>query len=434
LKKSFITTLRLVYFEHLSMKNKAHKRKRKNGLDDPNDDSDADEVDSKSNNLQAILQGASVQSLKKKRKKPTKSEPSQVSLKTIEASEFLDQTDFQKYFWAEDQNNRYPIDEEMKSLRKSIGVNVKGAFVELCPPPVLSMDECEALTHFKEIFTSKSFARPTPVQMQCWSAILSGLNVLGIAPTGSGKTYAYGLPMIPHISAQMPQSNSLKRTCKASPIALVLVPTRELAIQVSAAFKPFKKYGKIQSVAIYGGVNKEVQSEELESNGFTHIIVATPGRLLDTIASGIISLKQVTYFVLDEADRMLAMGFQEQLDMISKQIRPDRQAVLFSATFPGKLRDVATSYIGEAITIRCSTMELVMNNSHEEYLRKKQEKKQNSDSVKATADLSEKAVPIEKDVCEMSAATSAADNKASSLTISDNVVQVGFPFPSIALF
>jgi len=184
---------------------------------------------------------------------------------------------------------------------------------------------------------------------------------LCIAPTGSGKTYGYSLPMIPHISAQLVK---MKHASVPAPIALVLVPTRELALQVSAALKPFKKVCDIRSAPIYGGQDRDIQLQHLTQFGYTHIIIATPGRLLDLVATKQVSLSRVSYLVLDEADRMLSLGFEKQLDLISSQIRPDRQSSLFSATFPGRLREAAERWICNAVVIRVSTMELHDNNRH----------------------------------------------------------------------
>ncbi|CAE7564400.1 DBP10 [Symbiodinium microadriaticum] len=179
--------------------------------------------------------------------------------------------------------------------------------------------------------------------MQSWPAILAGCNVLGIAPTGSGKTLAFCLPMIPHLQHQMP---SLKRPTVASPTCLVVVPTRELAIQVAAVVKKFRSSTGITSIAIYGGSDRDQQLETLSDCPHMHVVVATPGRLIDLVATNSLSLDRVTYLVIDEADRMLALGFEEQLTVIGSYIRPDRQALLFTATFPGKLRDVSARWMG----------------------------------------------------------------------------------------
>jgi superfamily II DNA/RNA helicase len=143
-----------------------------------------------------------------------------------------------------------------------------------------------------------------------------------------------------------------------SPIALILVPTRELAIQVDKSFHIFWRLFHIKSVALYGGTDKDAQIDSMRTEGGMHCAVATPGRLIDLVKGKSLSLARVSYMVLDEADRMLALGFFEQLDYISRQIRPDRQAILFSATFPGKLREAAYSWVRDAVSVRCNSIEV----------------------------------------------------------------------------
>ena len=289
--------------------------------------------------------------------------------------------EFAKNFWS-GAVAEAPPSEELKALRKSLNVNVKGA-LQCCPPPIHTIT-CNGLpVSFKTVFDRVQYQSPTAIQKQAWPAILAGSNVLGIAPTGSGKTFAFGLPMIPHI---LDQPNVLKNKTKPSPVCLVLVPTRELAVQVTQTLKPLKSLFKIRSLAVYGGVDRHLQVENLSATAL-HILVATPGRLLDLKTSGEISLDCVTYLVIDEADRMLAMGFEEQLNAVSQFVRPDRQTLLFSATFPGKLREVSTKWLTttqanttlaskatESVIIRVNTLEF--SNVKETPSEKKNEAKQ----------------------------------------------------------
>ena len=262
-----------------------------------------------------------------------------------------------------------PPSDGLKEIRKLIGVNVRGCLYQ-CPPPSTTLDAPELPQEFRAVCKAMKIHSPSNVQQQCWPAILCGANVLGISPTGSGKTLAYGLPIVPHIQATIAaarpsRGNNLMRaqqqgirTAKPEPQALVLVPTRELAVQVTKAFKTFQKLYSLRSVAVYGGKDREQQLEELRASGGAHIVVATPGRLLDLLVAKQLTLAKVTYMVIDEADRMLQMGFFEQLQLISRQVRPDRQGLMFSATFPGKLREVCEDWIGEAVSIRCNTFEM----------------------------------------------------------------------------
>eukprot|EP01041_Mallomonas_annulata_P008689 gene8689-17948_t len=309
-----------------------HKKKRKNGLDSDSDgDNDGPGYLPTPAQMAAVALGQNVISLKKKKRKSESSSNSQVSLHPdqIPLPNFSRCKAFKKNFWT-GAPGEDPVSDELKILRKTFGILPKGP-LELCPPPVTEITSPGVPTSFAEVFSILNIQTPSPVQMQCWPAILVGANVLCIAPTGSGKTLAYSLPMIPHISAQI-QANINITPPIPSPYALVLVPTRELAIQVAAVLKPLKRLSSIRSLAIYGGQDKEIQLQNLTSFGHTHIIVATPGRLLDLIATKKITLTQVSYLVLDEADRMLSLGFEQWLD--------------------------------ESVVIRISTVELDHNNHH----------------------------------------------------------------------
>lgn len=286
-------------------------------------------------------------------------------------TDFDDADPFEKCFWKGPGGEENPS-EELKAARKDIGVLVKGNLSQ-CPPPVTQLQDDHLPKSFTKICSSLNITKPSIVQKQCWPAILNGANVLGIAPTGSGKTLAYCLPMIPHLEAQILEQQKVHSKRKFTPnakllqpMALVLVPTRELAIQVVSVLKPVKRLCGLTSGAVYGGVDKNEQIQKLKLSCGTdslHILVATPGRLEDflyTASAGNslqIDVSRVTYLVLDEADRMLTMGFQDQLNAISRCIRPDRQTVLFSATFPGRLRDAAQGWVKDAVIVRCNAME-----------------------------------------------------------------------------
>ena len=249
------------------------------------------------------------------------------------------------------------VSEQLKQVRKSLGVLVKGQ-TALCPPPVDNIDDPHLPEIFSKFFALKGIEQPTVVQKQCWPALLAGANVLGIAPTGSGKTLAYALPAIHHINSQPINKLSSNRV---QPNVLILVPTRELAIQVQAVLKGFKGIAKVSAGLLYGGQDKEQQVDSLRSAGNSlKVLVATPGRLVDLLGSRDqpLDLTKVSYQVIDEADRMLSLGFAEQLDAIAKQLRPGRQVVLFSATFPGRLRELSEQWAPESVIVRCNTMEV----------------------------------------------------------------------------
>ena len=242
----------------------------------------------------------------------------------------------------------------LKATRKALAVVVKGD----CPPPIASAADPHLPPYFAAFFAEAGFDAPSQVQRQCWPAALTGADVLGIAPTGSGKTVAFLLPAVPHIQAQLSQHGPL--LASEGPISLVLVPTRELAQQVAAVAKQFRKGCGLRTLALYGGgrEGKDAQLEALYS--VHHLLVATPGRLVELLITQAVTLDRVTLLTIDEADRMLELGFEEQLNAIAEAIRPDRQTLLFSATFPGKLRAAAARWLGgeRTVSIRCNTLKL----------------------------------------------------------------------------
>ena len=179
---------------------------------------------------------------------------------------------------------------------------------------------------------------------------MAGRDVIGIAKTGSGKTLAFVLPMLRHILDQPPLGPN-----ETGPIGLVLAPARELAYQIHVVCKGLCKHLGLKSTAVYGGAGVAEQIGDLKRG--THILCATPGRLIDilTMQSGkLISLQRVSMVCLDEADRAFDMGFEPQLSAILSAVRPDRQTVLFSATFPKSVRAVAKAWLHDRAACRHS--------------------------------------------------------------------------------
>ena len=178
------------------------------------------------------------------------------------------------------------------------------------------------------------FKEPSPIQAQSWPMALSGRDVVAIAQTGSGKTISFALPAMLHINAQPLLSPG------DGPIALILAPTRELAVQIQQECTKFGSNSRIRNTAIYGGAPKGPQIRDLQRG--VEIVIATPGRLIDMLETQKTNLRRVTYLVLDEADRMLDMGFEPQIRKIIGQIRPDRQTLMFSATWPKDVQRLAS--------------------------------------------------------------------------------------------
>jgi len=183
------------------------------------------------------------------------------------------------------------------------------------------------------------YTTPTEIQAQAIPLILQGKDIIGHSQTGSGKTAAFGLPML----AQIRQGNGIQ--------ALILTPTRELCVQVSDALKGFSKYLHLRIVPVFGGVGLGPQIHATKS---ADIIVATPGRLMDLMQRGL-RLSTVKYLVLDEADRMLDMGFIRDIEKILQHVPRQRQTLLFSATLDPKLRAIVHKYMNHPVSVQAKT-------------------------------------------------------------------------------
>ncbi|KAF2078230.1 hypothetical protein CYY_000421 [Polysphondylium violaceum] len=277
-----------------------------------------------------------------------------------------------KKFWRDTQKNL--TEEDHRNLRIKIKAKVdKSLDSQVVPRPIMSFDDPDLPASMKKylaFLTNKypDITRPTPVQSQCWPSILSGEDILSIAQTGSGKTLGYLLPCIPNIIAQLnirkegrlkkleeqKKNPSILKKSNQGPVVLIIVPTRELAKQVESSCKPLKSKFNIHSIAIYGGVDAQEQKEILGQE-HNEIIIATPGRLVDLIQRSkevVGLLGGVSMLIFDEADRMLQLGFGDQLQKISEQIRPDRQTLMFSATFPHAMQEASTKWLKAPLKIR----------------------------------------------------------------------------------
>jgi superfamily II DNA/RNA helicase len=184
---------------------------------------------------------------------------------------------------------------------------------------------------------ARSIHQPFSIQALTLPDALQGLDVLVRSPTGSGKTLAFALPIVERTEALDPR-----------PSALVLVPTRELAAQVTAEFQPLAKARGLSVAAAYGGIPIRSQANRIKD---AHILVATPGRLEDLASRRLVDLSQVRSFVLDEADRMLDMGFQPQVDKLVRRLPRNRQTMFFSATLDGEVGELARAYTNSASRI-----------------------------------------------------------------------------------
>jgi ATP-dependent RNA helicase RhlE len=192
----------------------------------------------------------------------------------------------------------------------------------------------------------QGYTEPTPIQAQAIPVVLSGRDLLGAAQTGTGKTAGFALPILQRLAAQANAGTSPAR----HPVrVLILVPTRELAAQVQESVRTYGKYLKLRSTVIFGGVGFNPQADALRRG--VDMVVATPGRLLDHVQQRTIDLRQVEILVLDEADRMLDMGFIPAIRRILALLPAKRQNLLFSATFPDEIRKLAGSFMHDPATV-----------------------------------------------------------------------------------
>ena len=201
----------------------------------------------------------------------------------------------------------------------------------------------------------EGYTIPTPIQIQAIPIVLQGTDLIGCAQTGTGKTAAFAVPILQLLS----QNKSFDRKKKIR--SLIVTPTRELAIQIEESFKAYGRYTGLTCTVVFGGVNQNPQTNSLR-NG-VDILVATPGRLLDLMNQGYISLKDIEIFVLDEADRMLDMGFIHDVRRLISALPQKRQSLFFSATMPPEIVRLAGSIVYKPVKIEvtpsASTVDIV---------------------------------------------------------------------------
>src|ERR687887_2010867 len=218
-----------------------------------------------------------------------------------------------------------------------------------------TFEELGLSAQLTKALAENGFKAPFPIQETAIPLILEGKDVVGQAHTGTGKTAAFGLPILQRIKANGPVQ------------ALILAPTRELAVQVTTEINRFARYTGVKTVAIYGGQSINVQLDRLKHG--VQIVVATPGRLIDHIKQGSIILDDVKFVVLDEADRMLDMGFIDDIKFILFYANKDRQTYLFSATMPPEILRLAQEYMpDDAKEVRLNEEELSLETIEQSYL------------------------------------------------------------------
>ncbi|KAL7415369.1 P-loop containing nucleoside triphosphate hydrolase protein [Mrakia frigida] len=251
---------------------------------------------------------------------------------------------FRKAFYTPPYEVTQMTDDEVDLMRLEMdGIKIRGVD---CPRPVKRWGAFGLPGGCLEVIKRLGYEEPTSIQAQAIPAIMSGRDVIGVAKTGSGKTIAFLLPLLRHINDQP----SLEPG--DGPMAVIMTPTRELALQIVKEFKPFAKVMGITAMAAYGGSPIGEQISELKKGA--EIVVGTPGRMIDLLTANsgrVTNLKRVTYLVLDEADRMFDMGFEPQVMKIINNVRPGRQIVLFSATFPKQMDGLARKILQRPLEV-----------------------------------------------------------------------------------
>ena len=199
----------------------------------------------------------------------------------------------------------------------------------------------------------KRYENPTPIQEQAIPPVLNNNDLLGLAQTGTGKTAAFAIPIIQQLYCS--KEKEQKRKIKV----LILTPTRELAIQIDECFNDYAKYTGLRHTVIFGGVNQKPQVEKLKRG--VDILIATPGRLLDLMNQGVVNLNTIRHFVLDEADRMLDMGFIHDIKRLLPKLPKKKQTLFFSATMPTSIAALSRSILQKPVKIEVTPVSSVID-------------------------------------------------------------------------
>ncbi|CAH8468106.1 unnamed protein product [Dicrocoelium dendriticum] len=259
---------------------------------------------------------------------------------------------FRKNFYIEVPELAKMSKEDVKAYRASLeNIRVRG---QDCPKPLKNWVQAGISARLLACLKRNKFDKPTPIQCQALPVIMSGRDMIGIAKTGSGKTLAFLVPLMRHLEYQAPLESG------DGPIALLLTPTRELALQTFKEAKKLCQATDTRVACVYGGTGISEQIAELKRGA--EIIVCTPGRMIDMLAANggrVTNLRRCTYVVLDEADRMFDLGFEPQVMRIVENCRPDRQTLMFSATFPRQMELLARKALTAPIEIQVGVRSVV---------------------------------------------------------------------------
>ncbi|EDV49970.2 uncharacterized protein Dere_GG23261 [Drosophila erecta] len=267
-------------------------------------------------------------------------------------------------------------DENNKTTVSHVFEPKEGETVAPIPNPVWTFEQCFA--EYPDLLgeiTKMGFPKPSPIQSQAWPILLQGHDMIGIAQTGTGKTLAFLLPGMIHTEYQ-----STPRGTRGGANVLVLAPTRELALQIEMEVKKYS-FRDMKAVCVYGGGDRRMQISDLERGA--EIIICTPGRLNDLVQANVIDVSTITYLVLDEADRMLDMGFEPQIRKVMLDIRPDRQTIMTSATWPPGVRRLAQSYMKNPIQVCVGSLDLAATHSVKQVIQLLEDDKEKFNTIKS---------------------------------------------------
>src|SRR6476661_2456874 len=220
--------------------------------------------------------------------------------------------------------------------------------MEATPETSISFTDLKLAPQVLDAVRDAGYTHPTPIQYQAIPLALTGRDLIGLAQTGTGKTAGFTLPIIHNLLTAPLSSNDGEPAHRVR--VLVLTPTRELTAQVEASFRKYAKYADLRVVPVFGGVGVEPQSRELRRG--VDVVIATPGRLIDHIERGNVTFDDLEVLVLDEADRMLDMGFAPQINRIVDEIPRYRQTLLFSATMPAEVEALARKYLRKPVVVQ----------------------------------------------------------------------------------
>ncbi|HTN76263.1 MAG TPA: DEAD/DEAH box helicase [Pirellulaceae bacterium] len=231
----------------------------------------------------------------------------------------------------------------------------------------MNFQDLELAEPIQRALADENYTTPTPIQAMSIPHLLAGRDLLGCAQTGTGKTAAFALPILQRLFDQR------QRATPRSPTVLVLSPTRELAVQIADSFSCYGRHVHFRMTTVFGGVGQGPQVRAL-TNG-VHVVVATPGRLLDLIEQGYLKLDKVEVFVLDEADRMFDMGFLPDIKRIIAKLPAKRQSLFFSATMPDKIAELASSLLHDPVRVEITPQSTTVERIEQKVLFVKQSDK-----------------------------------------------------------